>query len=777
MKIQSTPLMFIDQTDSRKLEVYIKSNLPTVQIYNSNTGAYTPDWREGENLVLSMDVFLDSRNMTNAEYSGTTIKWYKNDVEMSDGLIEDISDDKRKITIKDNILKDNAIITYACEAEYQGIKASSRITFSRVDTGRNGVKGADGTSVKILGNAKSVSPVSNTSYYTITYDAGAVVAAALGDAYVYGGELYVCSVLNGGQDGKTDYFVNVGAIQGEAAKSLSLIGNAQVFRIDKENNISPSSIDITAHTVNFTDEQKTEIQWEYRTTTNGTWSSITSGMVSVSNNIVKIDGNAFKGFAGSDFISIRATFIDGEETYQDVLTVYKTFDGIDGAKGDTASMAFLTNENTSFPAGADGKTNVLTTFRTNIVAYNGTEKVMPTIGSISDIYGNLPEGMSVTPNKGTAYAKVKLTPDNAIISDLYSDKDTKNTIDKSKLINGDSFVVGDYLYQYDSVNKNFKSNTTTVDGTTYLDRIVANNEITLLFFVPTGKNLGQAGNAVGEITIPITSPISTNLLLSWTKINAGDLGLPGSDAITFQVYSNNGYTLSTSVPTIALQTFAYIGDVEIKAGATYQWYRHNGTDWVAISGATNDYFNVSKDDVSFSNNYMCKMQFNSAEYVGVVTIEDKNDEHRVFASKPSNYFAGDLWVVGNDYIPSGFVVGSMLKAEHTNTAYADSDWGLATRYDEEIDDLKSKTGEYGQYFSINEAGGLQVGDATINDNVLYVGRVETTTISTKEANIESPLTVSGRYSGSTMLQAPIINLGNFSLVIESNGSLSIIANT
>jgi hypothetical protein len=119
----------------------------------------------------------------------------------------------------------------------------------------------------------------------------------------------------------------------------------------------------------------------------------------------------------------------------------------------------------------------------------------------------------------------------------------------------------------------------------------------------------------------------------------------------------------------------------------------------------------------------------------------------------------------------------MLKAEHTNTTYTDSDWELATRYDKEIDDLKSKTEEYGPYFSINKDGGLQVDDAIINDNTLYIERVETTAINTKEANIESPLTVSGRYSGSTMLQAPIINIGNFSLVIESNGSLSIIANT
>jgi hypothetical protein len=243
------------------------------------------------------------------------------------------------------------------------------------------------------------------------------------------------------------------------------------------------------------------------------------------------------------------------------------------------------------------------------------------------------------------------------------------------------------------------------------------------------------------------------------------------------VYSNNGYALSANVSTLTLQTFAYIGDVEIQADATYQWYRHNNTDWVAVSGATNSYFNVSRDDVSFSNNYMCKMQFNGTEYVGVVTIEDKNDENKVFASKPSNYFAGDLWIVGTDYIPSGFTAGTMLRAEHTNSSYLDSDWVSATKYDEEIDNLKRTVGVYQQYFSADSVNGLKVGDASINNNILTVNRVDTTTVKATNIEVESPLTVTGKYSGSTMLQAPILNLGNFSLVIESNGSFSIVANT
>ena len=1524
---QSTPLTFIDQTDSRKLEVYIKSNLPTVQIYNSNTGAYTPDWREGESLILTTDVFLDSRVMTTAEYTETVIKWYRDEV--SNNTEIQTNRNLKTLQITTNELGLTPIITYICEATYQGIVSSSRITFTRTDTGRDGTNGApapavqaqysadgstgwsvtlnaathkyirysydggktwttaikmvgeDGTSVNIKGTATSRKEVSGTSYYTLVYNAATITGATIGDAYLLDGDLYVCVDSRDG----SDHFMNVGQIQGpkgndgnseyvyirysptanpkdsdivatpisttsyigicvstlstapttassytwskfvgDNAKNIILSGDSQVFKSSKTTPIAytPSAIKLTANRINIPTE--TALAWSYNHNDNKGWTTVKPSSVTISGDTATITGASMT----SDSLSVKVS--DG--TVEDIFTVYRAFDGIDGTQGDSASMAFLTNENVSFSANANGEIpfTSTSTFKTYVVAYNGTTKTTPIIGAI----GDLPSGVTAIPNKGTAYSSTIPSVGSLTVTDLYTSTTLTTKVDKTKLANGDSFIVGNYLYVYNATNANFKCQT-FVDLTDNIEKpsvYVVGNQILITFTIANKATLGSNASNYGEITIPVISPVDTSLILSWSKINsgatgatgaagadaytvlltneahtfagevsnavnggvaetqilaykgstkqsvtistvngkaagivdtdtgiaglkfkcdtisgtdvkitfsctnafvspsgtipivltvggvtftkmftyaiafkgntggtgatgatgspatsywlvssasvvqknasgtivctpstltfsgksqtgiaspidyagrwivsystdgstyttlytstsnevsktitvattyktlkcqlylaggtttlldeqiipvvtdgtpgtsaslvnitpsayffksttgkdgvftpdyiylyprfqtvtygkweysidgtswatvtsgsngltigtynsvanslqiaktsvlytdvitsvsfrcvssntavydtvsiakiydvvdlrigarnlaektnqgttdwlwsmqtgdytceeyidsnkikcckftkgnttaqtgwsvieykniglskyepnqtytisfdilsnvntvisvrllqpngtndlgstytgikktvtenvwskivytmttvstlptlvdqclyingmssangvsyifknvkiekgntatdwspapedllneasnvnamlsneahffeaaaggvpkatsivldvigykgsvrsattvgtitgipsagmtatvsdngttntkltiaitqaltsdvadygvltipitvnghiinktfswtkakAGDVGLPGSDAITFQVYSNNGYALSTSVPTIVLQTFAYIGDVEIKAGATYQWYRHNNTDWVAISGATNDYFNVSRDDVSFSNNYMCKMLFNNTEYVGVVTIEDKNDEHRVFASKPSNYFAGDLWVVGNDYIPSGFVVGSMLRATHANVTYVDSDWELATRYDKEIDDLKSKTGEYGPYFSINEDGGLQVDDATINDNTLYIERVETTTINTKEANIEAPLTVSGRYSGSTMLQAPIINLGNFSLVVESNGSLSIIANT
>ena len=1097
MKIQSTPITFIDQTDSRKLEVYIKSNLPTVQIYNQNTGAYTPDWREGEKLTLTTDVFLDSRIMTTAEYSGTVIKWY----------IDEVSDDTeiianrnlRTLQITTNELATNPIITYICEATYQGIVASMRLTFARVDTGLNGEKGNDGTSIKILGTADSVALVPDTNYYTITYSKGAIVAAALGDAYVYQGDLYVCSVLDG--SGTNDYFVNVGPIQGQKgadAKSIVLSGNSQTFKISKTNTITPSTITVVAQVSN------TSItSWSYSTNGGQTFLSTLPNGVVRDGNIVTITGSTLS----TNSLVIKAS--DG--TIEDVFTVYKVSDGTDGTdgdKGDPAPLAFLTNENISFAANEKGQVP-LTTFTTNVVAYVGTTKVTPVL-DINKITG-LPSGMTIsepittlneliltfsiannstlganTSNSGTitipitspvstnlklSWSKINTgaTGTNASLVDvtpsaLYFKSTTGSTGTftpqyiylyprfqnatysnwQYSLDGGANWIaasgahgltIGTYnsianslrvdrssnLYTNSATSISFKCNSTTVGvydtvsiakiydvvdlqigGRNLLlnssfdnrsdygvfsfengEMIVSNSELgttasglitytipmsdygtsnlrsksltfsmdymitdtltygtqnpwvgvelsvtgstntgnSSYFFpwfglktmptsimnkwerksvlwkipdyditralctvhfrdasgtikfknpkleigntatdwspapedlieeasninvmlsneshffeataggVPTetsvtldvigykgsirsattvGTIIGKpsAGMATtilsngttdtkikiditsaltsdiadyGALTIPITvNGQVINKIFNWTKAKAGDVGASGSDAVTFQVYSNNGYALSTSVPTLTLQTFAYIGDIEIQAGATYQWYRHNNTDWVAVSGATNSYFNVSRDDVSFSNNYMCKMQFNDTEYVGVVTIDDKNDENKVFASKPSNYFAGDLWVIGTDYAPSGFAVGTMLRAEHTNDTYADSDWVTATRYDDEIDDLKGAVEPYKQYFSIDSTNGLRVGDASINDNTLTVDRIETTTIEAKEVEVESPLTVTGRYSGSTMLQAPIINIGNFSIVVESNGSLSIVANT
>ena len=108
--------------------------------------------------------------------------------------------------------------------------------------------------------------------------------------------------------------------------------------------------------------------------------------------------------------------------------------------------------------------------------------------------------------------------------------------------------------------------------------------------------------------------------------------------------------------------------------------------------------------------------------------------------------------------------------------------------------LKDNIDAYNKYFSFNQKdeliisakdeNGVQSKFSTSFSNeqlsfnyedeaIAYIGSSK---MHIKEAEIESSLTVTGQYSGSTMLQTPTINLGNFSLIVESNGSLSIVSN-
>ena len=184
-KINSTQITFVDITDSRKLDVYISSNLPTTQIRNSNTGAYSPDWSV-TNLRLIPDVYLDSKKIT-----PESIQWYS-----QVGTTETELNTNLTLTVATNVLSNNPIITYKCKVTYQNIEAFREITFMRADTGRDGSNGVDGTGVTILG-----------SYNTLTELQAAHPTGNAGDAYIVDGDLYVWAVDDA-------MWENVGNIQG-----------------------------------------------------------------------------------------------------------------------------------------------------------------------------------------------------------------------------------------------------------------------------------------------------------------------------------------------------------------------------------------------------------------------------------------------------------------------------------------------------------------------------------------------------------------------------------
>jgi hypothetical protein len=828
--IKSNGVTFVDMSDKRKLEVHISSNLPTVQIFDNNTNAYTPDWSK-TNLTLEARVYLDTNDITNK----ATFTW-KGVGGTSSGA---------KYIIKSNALSPTSSIqTYSCEVSYDGLTARSQMDFTRVENGSNGTVGAILGSYNTLAELKAAHPIGEK-----------------GDTYLVKGELYVWSV-----DKNT--WQNVGNISGPAGYT-PIKGIDYRDGVDGQNGKDGVSIvwkgDLSAP------PSSPKLNWVYRNTTDHTV-QIYNG---TSWELMVLDGSdGSDGTPGSNGLSVFITYNDSATT-PSAPTGNGTTNGwhtnattsaiwmsqkvaanatsgtwgtpikIKGENGTTyyTWIKYADTPTSGMSDSPDGKAYMG-------IAYNKTTAQEST--NYSDYTWALIKGANGVngTNGRTYYTWVRYADDinGTNISDSPNGKSyiglayNKSTATESNtasdyqwsLFKGADGVNGQtyYVYIRYSANADGSSMTATPQSNTqYMGTCsttsgtapTTNTSYTwALIKGSTGASGANGTNGTSyyvhirykeseESTTLLTTPSNYMGVYSGTSSTAptainsytwyntkGDVGAPGEAAVTFQVYSENGYILSKDTQRITLQTFAYVGDTKITADATYQWYTvSNGID-TAIAGATEPSYDVVHSDIEFRNVYKCIMVFNGIEYVGLATIEDKNDLVTTFTTKPTSYSAGDIWVVGTDISESDMPVdatyGEILKAEHANTAYSKDDWIPATRYDKVLRELKENVDEYNQFFSFDSNTGLNIkavdanGNASqfsttmsserlsFNQNNEAIAYISGSKMNIKEAEIVSPLTVTGKYSGSTMQQAPTINLGGFSLVVESNGSLSIISN-
>jgi hypothetical protein len=600
--LHSNNITFIDLTDTKKMEVHIASNLPTTQIYDVNTGNHSPNWSNTP-LKLIPTVFADGIDITNS-LTDSAVTWYR---QIGDGQRTLVSNIKT-LTISSNELthpdfgQAAGVISYICFVQYNNNDAETQITFARVDTGKNGtngnsapvvkaqysedgstgwtatldasthkyirlsydngttwtsaikIAGKDGTSVSIKGTATSKSAVSDTSYYTLVYNSTTITGAAVGDAYLLDGNLYVCVDSRDGND----YFMDVGHIQGpqgvkgdsyylfiryadnisgsgisaspdgksyigfyrssvnqvptdvsaatwnwakfvgEDAKSITLTGSAQAFKINKSNVVSPATIQVTAQVENTTISSN---GWTYSVDGGQTFTTTVPTGVSRSGNVVTLTGASIT----SNSIAIKAT--DG--SHSDVFTVYKVSDGSDGKPGDEgapAYTAFLTNESIAFVANSSGQIPDETTIHCNVVVYRGTEKVLPILGAIT----GLPTGMTITSNPSTTEI----------------------------------------------------------------------NELQLTIKVESKATLDSSQSTYGSINIPIVNPIGVNLKLSWSKINSGAKGDKGDMGVGIKSTTvDYGVSDSASVKPTTWQQ-----DIPVVAEGRYLWTR-TITDYTDTSKA------------------------------------------------------------------------------------------------------------------------------------------------------------------------------------------------
>ena len=177
---------------------------------------------------------------------------------------------------------------------------------------------------------------------------------------------------------------------GENAKSAWISGE-QVFKYATSGGTpTPAQITLTANLQNVT-----MAKWQFKNS-GGTWAdyptTADNATITGTTLVVKPTHAIWVG----DAATIRITTSDAN--IGDTTSIYKVTDGTagtPGSAGQSASIAFLSNENVTFAGNAAGQV-AATTVTCNVVAYTGTTKVTPTVGTV----GGAVTGMTVT--KGSA---------------------------------------------------------------------------------------------------------------------------------------------------------------------------------------------------------------------------------------------------------------------------------------------------------------------------------------------------------------------------------------
>lgn len=322
-------------------------------------------------------------------------------------------------------------------------------------------------------------------------------------------------------------------ISAAAARAISISGE-QVFKTVDGTNYSPETITLSANLVGGL----TVGGWYYKNGSNWTSLNTTSETISINYN--------HAAFGSSTTAAIKVVAVE-DQKYFDIISLYKVSDG------NSPPSVFLTNENFTVSASASGKTaSTAQTITSNVVAYSGTTKVLPEIGTITGAVS----GMTIS---------------------------TETTNDK---------------------------------------------EIKIKIVIAKSTTLGSTSSTSGILTIPVTSPVSTNLTISWSKINTGakgNTGDAGADAIFAIVESTSGKVIFTDADSenIVLQSSLYIGGAVVDStDVAYKWSSIPGGD---ITGGNERILEVSRDMVPSARSFICTITYNGTSYKDSIALSDKTD--------------------------------------------------------------------------------------------------------------------------------------------------------
>ena len=162
---------------------------------------------------------------------------------------------------------------------------------------------------------------------------------------------------------------------------------------------------------------------------------------------------------------------------------------------------------------------------------------------------------------------------------------------------------------------------------------------------------------------------------------------------------------------------------------------------------------------------------------------DTTDHSKVYTTRPSAYNAGDLWITASDDDHSGYLQGTLLQAQNSNTIYNASDWSPTLKYDKDIAGVQAQLDNLAQYVTINEDG-LRIGAKDSNGILSPFTSLFTSQALTFYQNSEKLLTLANNKLTAPSVEVEktlhvhqMISLGNLRLQIEDNGSFSFVVDS
>ena len=178
-------------------------------------------------------------------------------------------------------------------------------------------------------------------------------------------------------------------------------------------------------------------------------------------------------------------------------------------------------------------------------------------------------------------------------------------------------------------------------GMTVTTGTATDNEIPISIEIAANATLGGSGQMQGEVSVPVTSPVNTTLVIQWSKVNTGATGSAGTAAYVLTVYSPDGTVFTNGLAndsdeiTINAQFYQGATNLTANANSYYLWEKYESGAWTTVkaeaAAAAGNTLTVEAADVTGSATYRCRARYKNTSttyFYDTITIIDKTDNYQ-----------------------------------------------------------------------------------------------------------------------------------------------------